>query len=190
MKHTIHNFTLVLGGVTDETNSLEDHLFEAGCDDALIHFRSGAVYLDFNRAAASFEDAVISAVKEVESSKAGTRVINILPDDLVNEADIAKRLNQTRQAVSLWTKRVRRQNIPFPNPIAKLSDKSPMWRWYEVVKWLDQQNLIKNSADVAAALFIENINAVLSERDPTVKQHRVHILKQLNQNAAATRSRS
>ncbi len=117
-------FTLVLEGVDDKTVNLEDLLFEAKCDDALINFRYGTVYLDFTREAESLEDAVISAIKAIENSKLNAKVSNILPDELVNEADIAKRLDKSRQVVSLWVKKERRQKKPFPGPILKLSDKS------------------------------------------------------------------
>ncbi len=175
-----YEFTLVLEGVNDKTEGLEDRLFEAGCDDTLINFRNGTVYLDFNREASSLEDAVIAAIKDIESIKLGIRVISILPDDLVNEMDIAKRLNQNRQTVSLWVKRERRQSTPFPNPVLKLADKSPLWRWYEVTNWLYQQRLIEDKSVVESAKFIENINAVLDERDPAVKQYRHNILSRLS----------
>ena len=178
-KLNIYEFTLVLGGVNDKTERLEDQLFEAGCHDALINFRSGTVYLDFNRESPCFEDAVISAIKEVESSQLKARVISILPDDFVNESDIAKRLNQSRQIISLWVRRERRQKIPFPNPISKLSDKSPIWRWYDVAIWLYQQELIKDSAVVESAKFIGHINVVLSERDPQIRKYRHAILTRL-----------
>ena len=88
-----HEFTLVLSGVDDNTPELEDKLFEAGCDDVLVNFRNGTVYLDFSREAASILEAVISAIHQTENSRAGVKITSALPDDLVNETDIAKRLN-------------------------------------------------------------------------------------------------
>jgi hypothetical protein len=174
-----YDFTLVLDGVDDKTEGLEDKLFEAGCDDALINFRNGTVYLDFNRQASSVEDAIISAIKNIEDSELNAKVISILPDDLVGIAEIANRLNKSRQTVSLWVNRARRQEQPFPHPVSKLSDKSPMWRWYDVVNWLFQQKLINDSKLVDSAKFIENINAVLNERDPEIKKYRHYILNKL-----------
>ncbi|GEM_PF-6859778 len=37
-------FTLILKNVDENTLQLEDSLYGASCDDALINFRSGAVY--------------------------------------------------------------------------------------------------------------------------------------------------
>jgi hypothetical protein len=176
----VYEFTLVLEGVNDKTPHLEDILFEAGCDDALINFRNSTVYLDFSRSDSTLENAVLSAILAVEGCNLGAKVIRILPDDLVSASDIAKRLNKDRQLVSLWVKGERRQSqLPFPPPVLKLSEKSPMWRWYSVVKWLYQQNLIADQKIVDYAKFLENINAVLDERDPEIKAYRHKILNKL-----------
>ncbi len=182
IQQTCYDFTLVLAGVNDITAALEDQLFEAGCDDALLHVRQGTVYLDFSRQAASVEDAIISAIQSVESLAIGVTVISILPDGLVTEAEIAKRLKKSRQSVSLWVNQARRQTLPFPKPVAGLSDKSLTWRWFEVVQWLYQQRLIDDKALLDTAKLIENINAVLGERDPTVQAYRHHILNRLQRN--------
>ncbi|MCD8573740.1 MAG: hypothetical protein LRY30_01010, partial [Gammaproteobacteria bacterium] len=75
---------------------LEDSLYESGCDDALINFRDNAVYLDFDRESDSLENAVISAIQSVESSRVGAEVVAVTPEDLVSESDIAKRLNKKK----------------------------------------------------------------------------------------------
>src|SRR5262245_66171185 len=64
-------FTLVLSGVRELTGEVEDALFEAGCDDALLGSRDAAVYLDFDRQAPSFRDAVLSAIAGVETAGLG-----------------------------------------------------------------------------------------------------------------------
>ena len=181
MKKAVYEFTLVLDGVDDATPGLEDQLFKAGCDDALINFRSGTVYLDFSREANAIDEVIISAIQAVESIPARAKVISILPDDLVTEAEIACRLKKTRQAVSLWVKKARRQDKPFPKPVSGLSGKSPLWRWGEVVQWLYSHQLIRDKKMVEAAQFIEHANAVLGERDPKIKAYRHNILNQLQQ---------
>lgn len=176
----VFEFTLVLDGVDEKTKNLEDKLFEAGCDDALINFRNGTVYLDFDREEDSLENAVLSAIQAVESCGLGAKVIRILPDDLVSISDIAKRLDKDRQLVSLWVKGERRdKRSPFPAPVLKLSEKSPMWRWYSVVKWLNEQEIIQDNKILERAKFVENINAVLEERDPEIKKYRHTLLDKL-----------
>ncbi len=172
-------FTLTLDGVDERTNNLEDILYEAGCDDALIHFRSGTVYLDFDREADNFESAVLSAIHDIETSSLNAIVIGVAPDDLVGESDIAKRLDMKRQAISLWVKGIRSAKNPFPKPIKKIADKSPLWRWYSVAKWLYQQKKINDIAIVERAKFIENINAALIERDAEITKERRALIEKL-----------
>ena len=141
-KTKIYNFTLILSGVNEKTDRLEDELFQAGCDDALINYRDNAVFLDFDRESSSFEKAVISAIKNVESTHLNIKVTGVAPDDYVSESEMAKRLNLKRQTISLWVKGNRRSKQPFPTPVMKLTEKSPLWRWYEVTKWLHLQKKI------------------------------------------------
>src|SRR5438045_462050 len=91
---TTYQFTLVLKGVGQDTPDLEDSLYEAGCDDALINFRNGTIFLDFDREASSLEEAVISAIKNIRSSTIDAEIASIAPENLVTEAEIAKRLHK------------------------------------------------------------------------------------------------
>lgn len=177
-----YEFTLVLKNVDEHTENLEDSLYESGCDDALINFREGAVYLDFGRTAISLEAAVISAIKNVESASVKAIVVSIAPEDLVTESEIAKRLEVKRQAVSLWIKGARRNSIPFPKPVMKLWFKSPFWKWIDIANWLYSNHFINEKEIVDNAVFIENLNAVLEERDEKTRKFRNTLLKKLNNN--------
>jgi len=106
-------------------------------------------------------------------------VISVAPDDFVSESDIAKRLEVKRQTISLWAKGERRVNKPFPKPVMRLSGKSPLWRWYDVVKWLYVQKQIRDAQIVEDAKFIENINVALSARDQSIRKYRRQLLKRL-----------
>jgi hypothetical protein len=175
-----YQFILVLKNVDENTPNLEDSLFEAGCDDALINFRNGTVYLDFDRKATSLEEAVMAAIKDVEASSVGAVVINVAPEDLVTESDVAKRLHVKRQAVSLWIKGERRKSKPFPKPIMKLSARSPFWKWREVVEWLYDNNLIiKEKEEVDNACFLEMMNVMLEERDLKIRKSHQGLLKRV-----------
>ena len=76
MKH----FTLVLRGVSEDTPMLEDALFEAGCDDALISYKNGEVFLTFDREALDLKTAVVSAIREIEG--ASIHAAGYLPDNI------------------------------------------------------------------------------------------------------------
>ena len=77
-----HEFSLVTSGNLEEEGIL-DALFEAGCDDATFGQVDGVGYADFVREAATFGEAVRSAIGQVESVP-GLRVVRIEPDDLVS----------------------------------------------------------------------------------------------------------
>ena len=47
-------------------DSLIDAAFEAGCDDAAIGRVDGIQYIDFDRESASLEQAIVSAVADLE----------------------------------------------------------------------------------------------------------------------------
>ena len=61
-----HHFTLIVDGVDLHLESAIDRLFEAGCDDALVGTTDGVQFIDFDREASSLNDAVLSAVADVE----------------------------------------------------------------------------------------------------------------------------
>ena len=89
-------------------------------------------------------------------------------------SEVAKRLDKTRQVIHLWINEERRKSTsrPFPQPRMKLADKSPLWKWREVVEWLYYHNLIKEKELLDRAIFIENLNAALEERDNNVRKSR------------------
>jgi len=177
MKPKTFQFTLVLKHVNENTHGLEDSLYEASCDDALINFRNGAVYLDFDRSASCLEEAVISAIKDVQSSTTNAKVASVEPENLVTEGEIAKRLGIIKQTVSLWIKGKRRKS--FPHPVMRLAEKSALWNWSEVCVWLYENNIIADKEWVENAMFFTNINAVLEERDIKTREIRQHLLEKI-----------
>jgi hypothetical protein len=62
----MYSFTLQVAGISTEGDRYEDALFEAGCDDALAGVVGGTMFLDFDREAPSFEEAIASARRDVE----------------------------------------------------------------------------------------------------------------------------
>lgn len=70
-----HIFTLQVSEI-DTAANYEDRLYEAGCSDALPVVVNGDLYLDFDREAPSFDEAVKSARHDVEA--AGGRVVQVM----------------------------------------------------------------------------------------------------------------
>lgn len=174
-----YEFILVLNGVDEATISLEDQLFEAGCDDALLFFKDGTVFLAFTRKSESLETAIFSAIHAVESMVLPIKVASVLPEALVGVSEIAQRIGKGRQTVSLWAKRARNKGHPFPDPVMGVAAKRPLWRWYEVACWLYRQHWVEQEV-IQQAQIIEGINAALLERDPSIKKIRELATKVLN----------
>ena len=61
-----YSFTLKLNGISEFTEAMENSLYEAGCDDALLCSRDGSAYIDFNREADSMSAAIESALSDVK----------------------------------------------------------------------------------------------------------------------------
>lgn len=155
------SFSLVLGGISEPTAAVEDALYEAGCDDALLVFSGKIVALDFDRAAESFERAVLSAIEDVERSETNTTVLRVSPDDLVSAADIARRMNVSREAARNWIDGLRGGG-GFPAPLASVG-KSPVWSWWEVATWLLPRREVGEER-VAAAQFTAALNRVVEQK--------------------------
>ena len=44
-----YDFALIVGGVSELTPTVEDALFQAGCDDATVSMQHGRLYIEFSR---------------------------------------------------------------------------------------------------------------------------------------------
>lgn len=72
----IHHFTLIVDGADLHDESVVNSLFESGCDDALISVVDSVQFIDFDRDAASLDEAVLSAVADIERVD-GVRVVRV-----------------------------------------------------------------------------------------------------------------
>ena len=73
MKH--HEFTIILAS-PEESEDDADRLYEAGCVDGSISTTGGVTRIDFHRQAASLEEAIRSAIGNVQA--AGFHVAHVL----------------------------------------------------------------------------------------------------------------
>lgn len=65
---TKYDFSLVLKGVEEIDDDLADALFAAGCDDGTPGSCEGVARVDFHREAESLEQALRSAVANVQAA--------------------------------------------------------------------------------------------------------------------------
>lgn len=169
-KQTKHwTFTLVLEGRHEPDSGLEDRLYEAGCDDALLTVQAGVASLEFDREAPSFEDALGSALKAARG--AGCEVQMVAPDDLVSASEIARRAGVEREAVRLWQQGLRGPG-GFPAPVARVVESSPLWSWAEVTDWLHAHGKLADEDTREAAKLLAAVNSVLRARRPELRGYR------------------
>lgn len=74
---TLFSFTLTIEGADVMGDAAQEALFEAGCDDATFGVSQGVQTAEFDREAAEFAEAVASAIKAVESTVSGARVVEV-----------------------------------------------------------------------------------------------------------------
>ena len=83
--HT-HHFTLIIEGPDMQEEAIIDALFKNGCDDGTIGRSGGVQFIVFAREAASFVEAVQSAIDDIERIQ-GLKVVRVTGD---NAQQIAK----------------------------------------------------------------------------------------------------
>ncbi len=154
-----YEFKLVLADVYTINQTLEYTLCAAGCDDAVLVCRNGIVYLKFDRKAESLEDAVLSAICDVDS--AHFRVKRVEPEDYVYAAEIARRTNLSREYIRQL---IKGETGPgrFPTAITTFGNTN-LWRWADVSDWLARHGFVEISLAQNAQL-LSIINDLLKLR--------------------------
>ena len=179
-KEQTHNFVLVVSGISEPDSRLEDALYEAGCDDAILAFRNGIAYLEFDRLATSLEAAILSAVRDVELADPRLTVVRVEPGDPVNASEIARRVQLTREYIRLLAQG-KRGDGEFPAPQSGITGKTLVWSWAEVVRWMSQHGMLEDKPLVEAALTIRDMNDALEVRsDPSIMDRRLKYLRKLH----------
>jgi hypothetical protein len=163
-KPTIHSFTLFFSGVDVLEDEQFDALYEAGCDDALFGVRDGVQYGAFDREAASFGEALASAIREVIAAVPGLRVTRIEPDELVTMAAIAKRSGLSREYIRLLSRNARGPG-GFPAPVAYADSRTRLWHWPDVAHWLTLHRKAKVEVDAGATDLVAAMNAAFDLRE-------------------------
>lgn len=191
---TSYNFTLVLRprDLREEefvvSDDLLDQFFESGCDDAVFSHRGTELLAEFDREAASFSDAVMSAISQCELAAPNLWVMRVEPDDLVTASDIARRTHRSRQSVAQLVAGKRGPGS-FPDSLGFIKGRTQVWRWSEVSLWfanhlndpVSLDGAPQFAAAVNSALDIRHQVAMLSTivsdsrsqgRDPTIEVSR------------------
>lgn len=81
-----YDFRLILTNAVELTEEIADALFEAGCDDGTPGTCDGVFLIDFHREADSLEEALRSALSQVQSAGYAVDHIEIEADALLSKA--------------------------------------------------------------------------------------------------------
>lgn len=163
-KVTVHSFTLFVEGLDVTSDAHIDALHEAGCDDATFGVRDGAAYAIFDREAGGFGDALRSAIGDLLRALPQARVVRIEPDDLVTMATIARRCGRTRESIRLLANEDRGPG-GFPPPVAYVDERTRLWHWPDVARWLNEHRKAGIEIDTEAADLVAAMNAAFDLRD-------------------------
>lgn len=128
-----YTFTLIVEGPDLQAEAMIDTLFEAGCDDSLVGSVDGVQYVEFDREAESLEQAVLSAVEDLESVDR-VMVVRLADAGLISMADIAARTGRTRESVRLLISGERGPG-GFPPPVTDPRSRYRLWKVVEVEQW-------------------------------------------------------
>ena len=130
-----YEFTLIVEGPDLQADERIDALYESGCDDALVGRSHGVQYLDFEREAPTLEDAILSAIANVESV-GDVEVVRIAGAGLVSMADMATRTGRTRESIRLLVEGERGPGL-FPAPVNDPRSRYRLWRSSDVTRWFE-----------------------------------------------------
>jgi hypothetical protein len=138
-----------------------DVLAAAGCDDAAFigPAADGTFTVEFDRDAPTFAGAVVSALDALRSVFTDTRLLRVLPDDLVTVAAIATRTGRSDESVRLLC-RGRRGPGGFPAAAGWINEKTQIWRWTDVARWFGDA-LGEPPAGAEHAPFLAALNDAL-----------------------------
>ena len=128
-----YHFTLIVEGPDLQAPSVIDALFDAGCGDAAVGSAHGVQYVDFDREAETFDDAILSAVDDLEKLD-GVMVVRVADAGLASLADIAARVGRTRESVRLLVSGARGPG-GFPKPVTDPRSRYRLWRWSDIAQW-------------------------------------------------------
>jgi hypothetical protein len=160
----VHSFTLFVEGLDVSSDAHIDALHEAGCDDTTFGVRDGAAYAVFDRMAESFSDALRGAIDDILRALPQARVVRIEPDDLVTMATIARRCGRTRESIRLLANEGRGPG-GFPPPVAYVDERTRLWHWPDVARWLNEHRKTSLEIDTEATDLVAAMNAAFDLRD-------------------------
>jgi hypothetical protein len=160
----IHRFTVFVRGADVDGADAQHALLEVGCDDAFVGERDGAPYVSFVREAKSLRRALRGALADLTDALPDLEVTRIEPDDLVTMAEVAGRSGLSREGVRLLANGARGPG-GFPPPVAYPDNRTRLWHWPDVARWLSEHGRASVEVDSESADLVAALNAAASLRE-------------------------
>lgn len=168
----LQSFTLIPNRVLDDED--EAALLDQVDDMAVETVPARPALLRFDREAPSLIEAILAAVRDVET--AGLAVSRVDDDDdLVTLAIVAGRIGRSREAVRLWS--VGRTGPGgFPTPVTGVRPGVALYRWSRIAPWLRERMglAVPDPEPVAAA-----VNLALQLRAMAPRIERMDLIRAL-----------
>jgi hypothetical protein len=159
---TEYEFNLVLTGpeeLLDLPESIMDAFFEAAGGDLTPGVSCGVPYVGCTRSAPTMKDAILSAIADVRKVGRGIDVVRVEWPSLMTQAELARRIGKTRQAVNQYAKGLCGPS-GFPPPARKGDQGQPLWQWCDVAQWLFNNGMAPERLHLDAQA-VDTINCVL-----------------------------
>ena len=171
-----YEFTLNVGGISIHSNEdligVSKALYAGACEDAFVSSVDEAMYIEFEREAPSMQEALIRAIKDVESTVDYKLVVTSVDGDYVSLGE-ASLITGVKKSTLTKYKKGNFGGGNFPSPARKAAKKDPLWRLLDIAEWLYQKNKI-NKELLITAKTITVVNTALDNRlfkaDNTYKQ--------------------
>lgn len=145
-------------GPTLPDNDVDDALFEAGCDDALItRCSSGILEINFDRSAKSAVEALESALQCADDVLSNHRLIEVKPD-YVGVTDIAEHYGVTRQ----YIQKIIGNNTLNVAPITVIG-KTSVYRLTDVFRAIEGQSISGGSVSLEKQALV-NLTRLINDK--------------------------
>ena len=110
-----YQFDVILKDMSEITEADADRLFDAGCDDGTLVSSGGAAWIHFDREAASLEEAIRSAVAQVQSTGLAVTTVEL---DMEAAASLGEKRSRFLGAPQVGCKRFVKNATASPPLVA------------------------------------------------------------------------
>lgn len=149
------DFSLILSGIDASSDDGFDSLWSACADEPLIGTYDGVSEVLFSREAETAEDAVLSAIADVERID-GVRVVGLRDESFWTLGDIAERSGRSPAEIR------RLVSAPaFPPHLSDPDEPDPLWRAQEIIDWFQKHEGVSltHPADAVFTALADTLHA-------------------------------